>query len=158
MKIKGVDLSRAYEDFIVLPRKPKDIVIRARAITSFDEFERLCPSVAPPMVKRPGQKKSTPDFDDRTYVNLSNQRAMKQQAWINIQSLKATEGLEWETVKLDNPETWLGYLDELQKSGFTPIELVAIMRLCDRVNGLNEDALKEARERFLSEDQSSPST
>jgi hypothetical protein len=70
-------------------------------------------------------------------------------AWIMIESLKATENLEWETIQSDKPETWLNFEKELQDSGLSGIEIGRIANGVLEANCLNEDKITEARNRFL---------
>ena len=70
-----------------------------------------------------------------------------------LKSLEATEGLEWETVKMDDPETWLNYEKELKDSGLSPIEVGRIVGICMSANGLDERKMEAARDAFLAEQQ-----
>lgn len=148
MKIAGKKLSEASKVNIVLPRTDGDIVLIAKGITSYKEFMDICPIPKPPVIKTPkGETKL--DITDEAYVELRNKWAEKKTAWMIIKSLEDTPGLEWETVKSDDPDTYLNYLEELQNSGFTEAELNRIMDKILLANGINAEMIEEAEKRFL---------
>lgn len=154
MKIKGMDLTKPYEIVVVIPRDPSPAVFKVRAVRDLDAFDKIVPPVKAPMIRRPGKAAETNEADPE-YRKAFNRRGLQYQAWINLMCLSATEGLEWDTVKLDDPSTYINYVDELS-ANFTPFEVNRILEACNQVMGLSEKHLAEARERFLSGDTSQP--
>jgi hypothetical protein len=166
MRIKGEKINSVNIEIIVIPRPSKrvertldsgekvveevsnDIVFKARAVLDFDNFTKLCPAPEPPSIVRPGGMKY-PDPTDLKYLEAIERHNKLRFDWIVIQSLKETEGLEWETVKDNMPETWANYSKELRESGFSSIEVSRIVAGALAANSLDEDRLKEARENFL---------
>ena len=66
-----------------------------------------------------------------------------------LQSLRATDGLEWETVNYSDPTTWYAYKVELEKSGLTTADTSRIMSLVISANGLDQKKIDEATKAFL---------
>jgi len=150
MKIKGEVLSQPNEEILVIPRSEgKDIVLRFRSVLEMDEFEKQFPPPQPPHKRLPGQKESTPDYTDPTYKKATEEYGGKKTKWMFLKSLEATEGLEWEKVKLNDPETWTLLDEELKDAGFNQFEVARIYQAMMKVNSLDEEYLAEARKRFF---------
>lgn len=148
MKIAGLDLTKAHEELIVLPRGEQEIVFVAKAVLSFKEFEKLCPEPEPPEYIGENGKKTT-DFEDLGYRQQLIQRASRRMNWLVLKSLEDSPGLEWEQVDLQNPKTWDKWDEELEEANFTPAEINRIRNAVFIANALNEDRIKEARDAFL---------
>ena len=145
MKIGGVPVSRCQE-VLVLPRMDGDLVIKAAAVLSMEEFETLCPKPeAPVKLTKDGK---VPDFNAKDFVDALRSWANKRYAYICIKSLEPSE-IEWETVKMDDPGTWMKWTDELQEAGIASTELNRISTVILEANALSENKLKEARDSFL---------
>lgn len=148
MKIKGKSISAPNVSMLVIPRdNGEDIVFKAQAILDMDVFEKLCPEPQPPTIihRERGKEK---DFKDKNYLKAQEFHAEQRMAYMVIESLKATDDLEWETVDYNDPSTWVKYKDELKASGFNHIEIGRITNLVFEANSLNEAKYKEARDRF----------
>lgn len=150
MKLKGQKLESKNEEIIVIPRgNDDDIVLKAGAVQNLEDFEQLYPE---PKVKfklvKGGQK--VPDLGHEIYVKQIEEREKARMSYFVIQSLKATEDLEWETIDENDPSTWDNYTDELKESGFSSMEINRIIMGVMDANCLNEGRIQEARERFLS--------
>mgnify|MGYP003417831037 CR=1 FL=1 len=148
MKIKGKVVAETNIETVVIPRPSGPIVFKAQAVLDHKDFESLCPVPQPPGVLKPGGKKGF-DYDDANYLDAQEKYAKRKFAWLVLQSLKATEGLEWETVDLGNPDTWLNYEQELRDSKFNETEIVYIVRAVLTANSLDEDKIESARQSFL---------
>lgn len=150
MKLKGQKIQSANEELIVLPRGDDAIVLKAQAILSFDEFEKLCPE--PEMAKKTMMSgKQVDNPHDKAYKDAVEDHNKKYLAYLVIKSLEATEDLEWEVVDLQNPDTWLSYEKELRDSGFSETEMSRILKGVLAANSLDEGKIAEAKERFLAE-------
>lgn len=155
MKIKGITLETPNIKVIPIVRESGNIYLKAAALTSFDEFEKLCPTPEPPMRQYPG-KPPVPNFESSEYKKalLVRQKAMVD--YMVIKSLLATDGLEWETVDLADPSTWENYVQELMRSGFSAFEVTRIIQAVHAANSLDEEAIEKAREAFLAGQQVTP--
>ena len=69
--------------------------------------------------------------------------------WMLLKSLDATEGIEWEKVKVSEPATWDLLEEELKDSGLNEVEIMRLYQAMMKVNSLDEEYLEEARERFF---------
>ncbi len=148
MRIKGQVLNGPNEELIVIPRGQSQIVLRARAVLEYDDFDRLCPEPKAPWVVKPGGQKQQ-DFNDPKYIAAIAQRVKQQTYFMFIKSLEATDGLEWDTIDLKRPDTWLQFENELKNSGFSQIERNLITRGIMIANNLDDNKVEEARQRFL---------
>lgn len=148
MKLHGQTFTEPNIEIIALPRSSGDVIFQAQAILSYDEFEKYCPAPKPPVKIKP-DKSRIEDLEDKDFLNAVGERELKRNAWMVITSLKATEGLEWEKVKFDQPSTWRLWIDELQEAKFSIPEIARIQQGVFAANSLNENLVKAARENFL---------
>lgn len=148
MKLHGVKIEGPNVEDIVIPRGDSQIVFRAQAILDDTDFDELCPRPRPKVLVRKGGVK-VEQTDEPNYKAAINRWGEQRVAWLVLKSLEATEGLEWETVVYDDPRTWLNYRDELKASGFSDAEVAAIIRGVMAANGLSEEKVEQARQRFL---------
>ena len=151
MKIHGQKIQGPNIEIIAFPRpNTKDIIFKAQAVTNYDDFEKLCPRPTPPTKVYPG-KKPIEDVADPQYNEELNDYGQKRTNYMILKSLSVTDGLEWETVDWSDPESWGNYKQELQDSGFSDIEMVRLINGVMAANGLDDDKIEQARERFLAE-------
>lgn len=148
MRIKEKKIQGPLVETIVIPRPEEDIVFKCKAILDFSEFDKLIPVPEAPLKTEKG-KKPFKDMEDTEYLDALKKRGMKRFTWIILQSLSATDGLIFETVNMQDPETWMKLEDELKDSGFSPTEVAMIFNGVTAANGMDEDKYKEARERFF---------
>jgi hypothetical protein len=148
MKIGGIDPTTLSNiEILVLPRGNDQIVFKATGLSSYDEFDALCPEPKAPGVHKPNGD-FVPNPEDPSYRDMVNTWSRKRMAYMAIKSLEPSS-IEWDTVKIDNPSTWLKWQDDLKSAGFTQVECNRIMGLVLDANCLNEDRLEKAREVFL---------
>lgn len=134
---------------IPLPRPDGDLIFKAAAIGDFEPFIQLCPVPNPPTKTLPGGE-VIPNVEDPNYQKALANHAEKRTAYMVVKGLsEATPGLEWETVKLDDHNTWGQYRKELCESGLSDIEVTRLVNGVMRANSLSETAVSEALQRFL---------
>ena len=150
MKFRGKTLGKRNADVLVLFRGDERIVIKAEAVESYEEFEKLVSVPIPPEKVLPGGKKEK-NIKDPDFIKARAKYADQKTAWLIITSLKATKDIEWERVKYDEPTTWLNWEPELREAGFIEIECMRIVQLVTEVNSLDDDMLDQARQDFLLE-------
>lgn len=148
MLVNGKRLSCPSVRYVVFPRLDGDIVFKITAVLNFDDFEKLCPYPEPPWMLKPGGIRSQ-DVEDADYKKAINEWSANKIYWMILRSISSTESLEWETVKLSDTETWPNFRNELVSSGLTELEVAKIQKTVFEVNGLDEDKIKEATDRFL---------
>lgn len=149
MKLKSFTPSGPNVVDAIIPRGDgQNIHFRCQAVLDYSVFDELCPTPKPPTIVYPGGK-TVLDFEDKSYKEKVNLWSTKKIAFIIVNSLSATEGLEWEHVKLGDPETWEKYEEELRALYLTETELKHIVECVLEANSLNEEKLESARNSFL---------
>lgn len=149
MKFNGAKLEGRHVDEIFIPRGESDgILFKAVAITNLDGFTEKCTEPKPPYIHKPG-KAPQPDFTSKPYTEALTEHNKRRLGYMVMETLKETEGLEWEILSAEDPSTWSKYEDEFLGSGFTQMEINLILGGVMQVNSLDPDHIKQARDRFL---------
>lgn len=146
MKIGGVQITPPPEEIEVIPRGDENLVFKAIAI-EWDDFLKLCPEPVAPVILGKKQEKIV-DVKDPEYQRQVENHAARRVAFMVIRSLAPSE-IEWDTVDVNDPGTWLNYEKDLINAGLVPIEVNRVITLCLNANQLDEEKLKKARESFL---------
>lgn len=153
MLLNGERLSGPNVEILVIPRTGedgvvKDLVFKMQAVLNYKDFDSLYP--VPKMPTRFERGKGTvEDPEHPVYKGALKQRGEARYNWMVITSLRATPDLVWEKVDYSKPETWHLYEDELREAGFAQSEINMIVNTVFSVNSLDDDKLKQARDRFL---------
>jgi len=148
MKYKGEKLEGAAKEVIVIPRQSGDIVFTVKAILDYDELDKLDPKPEPKeRILKGGERQL--NVKDPKYIEALNKWATRKTYYMIIKSLEDTEDLEFETVKMSEPETWEKILEEFTEAGFTTGEISYITNKIMAVNGLDESKIQEATESFI---------
>lgn len=163
MKINGRELYKLQAHEIFIPRGNDDpIIFQARPVVDWEEFDKKCPEPKAPLRMKPGGRTES-NLQDDGYKSDLEVYSRRRMAWLILESLAATECLEWSTVDRANPETWLNYEEELA-ANFSAAEVNRIVRGVMIANGLDERYIEEARKSFqrmqaaVAADISGPST
>lgn len=151
MKIAGKKVFGSYVETVVLPRPDGNLVFKAKAITSFDAFEQLCPEPKPPVIVYAGTNKEVANIEDPGYLKQFNDWHEFKTHWMILESLKATDDLQWDTVDAGDHTTWKNYSDEMTAAGITFAEQGRIVEIVSIANGLDQSKIDEATESFLAE-------
>ncbi len=145
MKIGGREIKSAPEAILVLPREDEPIVFIARGLPDMDEFHAICPEPKPPgKLTKDGW---VPDTEDTNYKAIMAAYGARRLAYMVIKSLEPSQ-IEWDTVKPENPATWLNWESDLKNGGLTQIEVNRVIACVLEANCLSEEKLKAAREVF----------
>jgi len=155
MKLHGQQVSVPNIKTIIVLRDQGNIVFQARPLESFEEFLEVCPVPEPPVRELPGGEIQRL-VESPQYKQILSQRNQQMIHYMVAKSLLETEGLEWETVDWNDPETFKNYADELAAAGFTAVEITRIVNQTMEANSLNEEAVDKAREAFLAGQQAQP--
>lgn len=148
MKFNGKSFKSVSEETIVFPRLEGNVVFKARAVLDYSAFETVCPAPKPVEVIGKGGVRFL-STETKEYKEKESQYSRRRLAWTIIESLKATPGLEWETVDPNNPETWENYRTELAQAGFTIYEIGRLDNIAIEVCGLSQNKIDEALKSFL---------
>jgi len=148
VKIQGKKLDGPNIEVVVIPRQSGDIVFKAKAVLDYEACDKLNPQPqAPKMLLRGGETRE--NVEDPKYKVAIDEWATRKFYWMLLESLTATDSLEWETVKMDDPSTWGGYKDEMKASGFSLGEIARVEMCVTDACGLNQAKIDEATKRFL---------
>ncbi len=148
MKIGGREIKGPNKVTLVLPREDQeDIVIIAQAVLDTELFDKLCPEPRPPVKLMAGGAKEA-NYQDSGYKAQLIEHNVKRMAFMVLYSLIPSQ-IEWATVDLENPGTWLNYNQELKEAGFSSVEINRIGQAVMQANALDEDKLEAARQVFL---------
>ena len=150
MKMHGKIVQVPIEEVIVIPRETGDLVFKARPVIDWDKHTALDPKPEPPVIKRPGQPDQK-NVEHPKYKKKFNAWAERRWSWMTLESLSATEGLEFETVKMEDPETWINWKDEMASAGLVLTEIARIEELVLVACRLDQTKIDRATEAFLAE-------
>jgi hypothetical protein len=146
MKVGGVEVTKC-EEVLVLPRlNGEDLVFRAQAVPTMDEFEEVCPKPKPAQRLVKGGVKQ--DHITDAYLDEVRKWGERRYAFICLKSLEPSD-IEWSTVDMEKPSTWTNWMDECRAAGLSDTEINRVQTLVLDANALNEAKLKQARESFL---------
>lgn len=157
MKIYGKKIEGVNTELVVIPRTNSDganadLVFVAKAVLDYKDFEKLCPAPIPPTKMLPGGI-TQQNVEDSNYKRLMADFGNKRINWMILKSISETPGLEWETVKADDPDSWGNYVDELTSAGLSGYEVNRIIQGVMTANGLDANKIEEAKKRFLASSQ-----
>ena len=147
MKLHGKIIDLPKPEVLVIPRDDGDLVFKAAPVIDYGEFDRLCPRPTPPVVTYKGGKQ-VDDTSDKTYRESIDAWGQQKVDWLLIESLKATEGLEWDNVVATDPSTWKNARTELTSCLPDPT-VSRIIDLVFQACGLNQEKIDEATKSFL---------
>lgn len=158
MKINGKKVE-LFTEVVVLPRgeKPEDaLVFKCKPVLNkdYDNFKKLCPVPTPPMAQRRGEEPFL-DITDPEYREALRTYSTRKYNYMVLMSISATDGLEWSKVDMGKPETWDELENEL-KEVLTLPEFGRVMQAMNAANGLDDEKIRKAKDRFMSPVDSQP--
>lgn len=149
MKLKGKIVKGRNREIVVIPRSSgENLVFIAEAVEGYEPVDKILKEPQPPKKKRPGNE-IVEDHSDTGYQLQLRLHQRKRMAWMILKSLEATPDLEWETVQMNNPDTWLNWEKELKEADLNQFEINRIINGVFAANCLNETLVEAARESFL---------
>lgn len=149
MKINGKKIEGANIEIVVLPRgNGDDLVFKAAAVLDSSDFDKLCPRPITPSIMKKGGV-TVQNVEDPVFKQSLLNYGKLRMSWMILQSLRATEGLEWEIVDYSDPGTWNLYEKELRDAGLVEMEITRLITAVMTANALNDEKINEARDRFL---------
>jgi hypothetical protein len=148
MKINGIKVDAPSFEIVPILRPTGNIIIQCGAVLNYEDFENLYPRPVPPsMILAGGETKI--DSTDKKYLKAIGEWAEAKTNWMVVQSLKATENFEWETVVENDPTTWGNWAKELEDAKFNSAEINRIFEGVTSACGLNQAKIDEALKDFL---------
>ena len=148
MKIDGREITGVNTVTLVLPREnDQDIVFVAKAIQNMSDVDKFLEAPLPPEVLGKGGVR-TRNYADKSYQVSQIAYETKRMAWMILTSLSDND-IEWDTVVMEDPNTWTNYVQEMKDAGFSDMEMGHLSQAVVRANALDEAKLEAAREVFL---------
>lgn len=148
MKINGIEVSKPRLVKVHFYLEDGQAVEFAfRPLTRDDDYEKITPKPIPPEVVKPNNVRFR-DFEDANYKSAMEAWATNSAHWKFLKSIGATEGLEWDKVKTDDPSTWPLWekeIDELFGIGYSS----KLFESYVDANMLSEEVMEEARKSFI---------
>lgn len=149
MKIKGKAIAAPPARTVRFPRENGEhIEFKLVPITSEKEFDRICPEPEATRVVKKGEEPYI-DYNDPKYKERLEAHGQRRLDWMFIESIKTTEGIEFEKVKLDDPSTWHLLKEELEESGLSRAEVMYLLNKIAECNIVTDEYLKDAENRFF---------
>jgi len=148
MKIKGVKKLKESVQTYTVVRDGEDPIVFTLKPADMKWFTEIVEAPTPRMITRPGEP-SFADLKDPKYVQAKEAYDLKQSHYFIISSISATEGLEWEKVKMEEPDTWVEFENELGEFGLLPNETAGLFQAITRANALDQDYIDSKRDDFL---------
>ena len=137
-----------FRDIAIIPRGSDNLIFHFQTVLDVDNFEDKHPQPDPPTVTTPDGA-TTLDRKDPDYLQESVDWINRMYDYTFLKSIEITPDLEWETVDMDNPETWHNFDKELSIF-LSRAEINLLIMKSREVNGLDERKLEAARADFLS--------
>lgn len=148
MKVNGVALTSMRLVELYLPIAGGGAVeFKFRPLRSDEDFETVCPKPVPPIKIGKGNVKHA-NIEDPHFKAAVNDWVTKKLDWEFLTSISATEGLEWETVNLAEPDSWKNWRDDAAKV-FGKAELNKLFEAFINAQYLTEELMEKARDAFL---------
>lgn len=148
MKVGGVAIDGPKTEILVLPRDKGDLVFKFIAVSDDSEFDKLYPAPEPPKSFITAKQAVLPDLDDPEYKRKLLEHRKARNGWVFLESIKPSN-IEWELVKLSDPNTFDKWDEDFRKAGLSISEVNQIWAAYLRVNTVTDEMLQEARSRFL---------
>jgi len=148
MKIKGLTIGEPKPRVTIIERGDVTHVFKLKAVTNTDEFDKICPLPQPPKSMKPGGL-VTVNYESPEYKEALTKYYQLKTNWIVLQSISATEELQWDTVDLNKPDTWENYIKELGDAGLTQGEITHLITEINKANSFDSDRMDEALDRFI---------
>lgn len=147
MKVQGITVKAPDPIEFKVIRGDDTIIFKAGPVLSYKRFDELCPEPKVPIGIKPGDIK-VPHPEDPEYLKAVDEHNERRYQFLILTSLSATDELEWDTVNLDDPETWKNWDEEFASSGITRHEVNELVSVITRAQGMDDLRFDEARKGF----------
>jgi len=74
--------------------------------------------------------------------------ARKRMLWLILKSMEATKDLEWESVDINDPDTYDLFEDELKEAGLNQVEVNKLSMAALEANSLTDAMIENAQQDF----------
>lgn len=149
MKIKGKDLSSLSKPrTLVIPVEgADDIHLKYAPVLSFKEYDDKFTEPQPPVITKPGGVQEFA-YDDKEYLEAQQKWAANKSDWMIWKSLSVNEGIEWDEVDPNNPDTFENVRKELSEHFGTGFVNMLLTKIID-ASHMRSDMIDIATRDFL---------
>lgn len=146
--MNGIAVTQMKPVTVVISRGENEdpLVADCKPVNSYETFNKICKLPLPPEKIMKGGARE-PDTSHPTYIKKVTEYSEKRVFFLFLESVK--DSITWETVKLDDSDTWKNCEAEMKESGLTDKEVEQIFDAVFEANAMNQDKLDEARKAFL---------
>jgi hypothetical protein len=138
---------------VVIPYGDISIPFYLRALTKedYEALAKILPEPTAPIVHK-ADGSSFPDLKDSTYQAAVMRRNIAIYHYWFLRSIDYEKTqLKFDTVDMNDPDTWGNYESEMRAHGFTPSAIAKLREEADELNLVTDESVRKARERFLRE-------
>jgi len=147
MKMQNVDFECDRSMTVPIPRGPNTVYFTATYVNDYSDFEALVPE--PKKQQVIGKNGERTERETEEYKKEKEEYGLKRSFWIIYKSLEKTEGLVWETVKENDPDSWAKIDDELKAAKFSFLERSHLYEQVWTINGLNQKMIDSTQKLFF---------
>lgn len=147
MFLKGLKINAPKPLKHVIFREGVNFEFECGAVMDYTLFNKLCPEPKAPLMTVVATGAQKADTSDRRYIKAIDRYAGLRVTFMILQSLSATQELVWETVKMDDPDTWDNYETEL-RTVLTQREYDSLVMKVFEANNPTKARRDEALENF----------
>ena len=151
MKFAGREFKKANIRKLTITREGEKLVLTFQP-SDMERFELLYPEPKPRKMRK---RNSTEWIENRNDPKFKEELAKRNSArldYMAISSLEASQ-IEWDSVNIDDPETWSKWRDDFKESGFTNVEINRVFMTAMQANSIGDEDITEAEEDFLAMEQ-----
>lgn len=146
MLINGQKVNVPFSMEFKIPRPDEDIIFTAKAVSVEEEYRAKCKQPEPPVTVDIKTKAKTFEYDDRGFKEAYRDWSYKS---VDLQVLRSLEGIIWESVDMEDSNTWKNWRKECADAGFSQQEIGTIIRKVTEAQEPSPELIKEIRESFL---------
>lgn len=148
MKWQGEQIYVPNETDVKITRRDgTTLEFKFQAVEDMNAFEKLYPQPSPPWIKNnKGQVKY--QHDDPKHQEAMTDWARKRMLWLILKSMEATKDLEWESVDINDPDTYDLFEDELKEAGLNQVEVNKLSMAALEANSLTDAMIENAQQDF----------
>ncbi len=146
MLIDGAKINIPFEKDIIIFRPEKNVVLHVAAVPYEKEFEALCPTPQPPIKRDLEGNAVEIDYKDKKYKQAFKDWTEQR---FNFMVLKSIRNVQWESVLLEDKNTWHNWRQEALSQGFTDPEVYRILNETLAIHSPSQEMMDKMREDFL---------
>lgn len=155
MKVGGIQILGPKKVTVVLPRPEGDVPFHFVGVTDGEEFDQMYPEPEPPTQFNVKLQSNIKLFSDQKFLERQADWVRAKTAWFFLKAISPSN-IEWTTVDMSKPETFVNWQQDFRKAGFNQAEINRIYNGFEETNMVTEELMKQARERFLASQEAIP--